>query len=779
MNAPADMPLAAARFTGERIPRKEDRRLLTGRGTYVDDVIMPGMVHATFVRSPIAKGRIVSIDLEAARALPGVRAIYIAADLDRYPAKLSSLYTSAEARMPDIWPLARDDVRHVGDPVAIVLADDRYIAEDAAALVTVSYASSDPVVTIDDAATGAPVHEAIHDNLAQLLATPDDPTFEEVFMQAAHVVTGTITHQRQAHVPMETRGIVAARQGSGEMLIHASCQSPHMVARYMDLTFALPDVHFRVLSKDVGGSFGLKVQPWREEVAIIAAAFLIGRPVKWIEDRVENLTSSNQAREQDATVRLAFDADARLLAADVDYRCNIGAYAHSADPNTLAMMMFPGPYRLPRFKFRAQAFYSNTAGQAAYRGPWAVESLMRETLLEKAARQIGIDTVELRRRNLIRADEQPFAMPTGFVLDRVTPRETLDKVVDYLDIPKFRAEQAAARAEGRYLGLGFAVYVEPTTMAFGGILSSDVADIRIEPTGKVTATVSTHSQGHGTQTTMAQLVADTLGVEMEDVSVMEDDSSRGGFGPGAGGSRQAVSGGGATLIASGKLAGKMRAIAAHVLNASPDSISFANGKVHVAGVPEMATTVKAIAEIAYFQTERLPPDMEPGLESRHRYRPPPIVYSNASHACIVDVDIETGMVKILRWIACEDCGPMINPAIVEGQIAGGVVQGIGGVLYEKASYDAQGNPTAVTFKDYLIPTAHDVPEIEFLHIVTNSASEGGFKGVGEGGAIVGPPTLVNAIADALAPFGADCLTLPLSPPQVLAEITHGSSRITS
>lgn len=777
MTKPADMPMAAARFTGERIPRKEDRRLLTGRGTYVDDVIMPGMVHAMFVRSPVAKGRIVSIDLEAARALPGVRAIYVAADLDRYPAKLTCLYSSAEAKMPDIWPLAKSDVRHVGDPVAIVLADNRYIAEDAAALVTVRYDSADPVVTIDDAADGAPVHEALGDNLAQALATLDDPTFEEVFAQAAHVVTGMITHQRQAHVPMETRGIVAARQGSGQMLIHASCQSPHMVARYMDLTFALPDVHFRVISKDVGGSFGLKVQPWREEVAIVAAALLIGRPVKWIEDRVENLTSSNQAREQDVTVRLAFDADAKLLAADVDYRCNIGAYAHGADPNTLAMMMFPGPYRLPRFKFRAQAFYSNTAGQAAYRGPWAVESLMRETMLEKAARQIGIDTIELRRRNLIRADEQPFAMPTGFVLDRVTPRETLDKVVDYLNVPTFRAEQAAARAQGRYLGLGFAVYVEPTTMAFGGILSSDVADIRIEPTGKVTATVSTHSQGHGTETTMAQLVADTLGVDMEDVSVMEDDSSRGGFGPGAGGSRQAVSGGGATLIASGKLAQKVRAIAAHVLNASPDSISFANGKVHVAGVPEMATTLKAIAEIAYYQTERLPPDMEPGLESRHRYRPPPIVYSNATHACIVEVDAETGMVKILRWITCEDCGPMINPAIVEGQIAGGVVQGIGGVLYEKAAYDAQGNPTAVTFKDYLIPTAHDVPEIEFLHIVTNSASEGGFKGVGEGGAIVGPPTLVNAIADALAPFGADCLTLPLSPPQVLAEIAHGSSNM--
>ncbi|MDO7842196.1 xanthine dehydrogenase family protein molybdopterin-binding subunit [Sphingomonas immobilis] len=770
MNAPADVPLAAARFTGERVPRKEDRRLLTGHGAYVDDVTMAGMVHGMFVRSPIARGRIVAIDVEAARALPGVRAVYTAADLDRHPAKLTGLYGSAESKFPDIWPLAKEDVRHVGDPVAIVLADDRYVAEDGAALVVVEYDDADAVVTIDDAATGAIVHPDLDTNVALMIATPEDPGLEAVFAGAAHVVTGTITHQRQAHVPMETRGIVAALQGSGEMLIHASCQSPHMVARYMDLAFAMPDLHFRVIAKDVGGAFGLKVQPWREEVAIVAAALLIGRPVKWIEDRLENLTASNQAREQDVTVRLAFDADATLLAADIDYRCNLGAYPHGADPNSLAMVMFPGPYKLPRYKFRAQGFYSNTAGQAAYRGPWAMESLARETLLEKAARQIGIDAVELRRRNLITAADQPHTMLTGFVIDRVTPRETLDKLVAHLDTPAFRAEQAAARAAGRYLGLGFAVYVEPTTMAFGGILSSDVADIRIEPTGKVTLTVSTHSQGHGTETTMAQLVADTLGVDIEDVSVMEDDSSRGGFGPGAGGSRQAVSGGGATLIASGKLADKIRAIAAHVLNASPDTISLAGGKVLVAGVAEMTTTVKEIAEIAYYQTERLPEGMEAGLEARHRYRPPPVVYSNAAHACTVEVDVETGMVKILRWVTCEDCGPMINPAVVEGQIAGGVVQGIGGVLYEQISYDARGNPTAVTFKDYLIPTAHDVPELEFLHIATPSASEGGFKGVGEGGAIVGPPTLVNAIADALAPFGADCLTLPLSPPRVLAEI---------
>lgn len=774
MNAPTAIG-AAARFVGQRVPRKEDLRLLTGQGSYVDDVVLPGMVHCAFVRSPHAKARIVAIDTTAARAWPGVHAVYTAAHIARFPAPITGLYGSQESKTTAVWPLAVDDVRYVGDPVAMILADTRYIAEDAAALVLVEYNAADPVVTLDDATGGPPVHPDLDDNLVQRIGSPANPAFDAAFAGAAHVVTGRIVHQRQAHVPMETRGIVAAPDGPAEVLIHASSQSPHMVARYMDNAFARPDLRFRVISRDVGGAFGLKVHPWREEVAVVAAALLLGRPVKWIEDRLENLTGSNQAREQDCAIRMAFDAEARLLAIDVDYRTNVGAYPHGADPNALGMMMMPGPYHVPHYRFAAAAYYSNTVGQAAYRGPWAIESLARETMLEKAARQIGIDPLELRRRNLIAAADQPFAMSTGFVIDRTTARETMEQVASHLDVAAFRREQAAARRDKRYLGLGFAVYVEPTTMAFGGVLASDVADVRVEPNGRVTATISTHSQGHGTETTMAQLVADELGVAIDDVTVLEDDSSRGGFGPGAGGSRQAVSGGGATIRAARKLSDKVKAIAAHAFNASVESVTIERGIIRIAGVEEMTSSIREIAAIAYDAPDRLPPGMEPGLEERHRYRPPPIVFSNAAHACIVEVDVETGKIHILRWIASEDCGPLINPAVVEGQIAGGVVQGIGGVIFEQIGYDDAGNPIAVTFKDYLIPTAHDVPEIEFLHIETTSHSEGGFKGVGEGGAIIGPPTLVNAIADALAPFGADCLTLPLSPPQVLRAIDAGAA----
>lgn len=752
----------AARFVGQRVPRKEDRRLVTGRGSYVDDVVLAGMLEVAFVRSPIARGKIRTIDLDAARAVEGVRAILTAKDIETFDATLFGLY-AAEGAAPKIQPLASGRVTYVGDPIAMVIADNRYIAEDAADLVHVEYEIEEPVITMAQAASGAPVHAEFPSNVAHAIATPEDPEIARIFGAAAHVVEGVIGHQRQAHAPMETRGLVVTRQGPSEVTIWASCQSPHMAARYFQMVFNQPGVHFRVIAKDVGGAFGLKVQPWREECAVVAAGLLLGRPVKWIEDRLENLTSANQAREQECKVRMAFDADARILAIDVDYQCNLGACPHGADANGLGMMMFPGPYRVPKMVFKATGWYTNTVGQAAYRGPWMIESLARETMLDKAARQIGVDPIEIRRRNMITVDEQPYTLPTGMVVGGITPHETLDLLLEKLDLGRFRAEQAAGRSQGRYLGLGVAIYAEPTTMAMGGVLTSDVAQVRVEPTGKVTAVVSTHSQGHGTETALAQVIGDHLGVAIEDVTILEDDSSRGGFGPGAGGSRQAVAGGGAAIHASRVLFDKIKTVAAHLMNANPEDVRMQAGQITVEGVPETTMTLSELAAVAYYTADRLPAGTEPGLEAQFRYRPPPIVFSNAAHACVCEVDSETGFVKILRWIASEDCGVMINPAIVEGQIAGGVAQGIGAVLLEQIHYDADGNPTAATFKDYLIPTAHDMPQIEYCHLVTPSVSEGGFKGVGEGGAIIGPPTLVNAIADALTPFKLDCLDLPLTP----------------
>ncbi len=768
-------PIGAGRFIGQRLPRTEDARLLTGRGLFTDDVVLAGMLHVAFVRSPIARGRIVSIDAIAAGGLPGVHAILTASDLAVLRIDMLNFFLA----VPDIaiGPLASGRVAYVGDPVAMVIAADRYLAEDAAGLVAVEYAEEIPTVTISDAKrTGAdPVHAGTESNEAAAMGDPEDDAIEAVLAAAPHLVSASFTHQRISQSPMEARGVVAARRG-GELTVYISCQSPQLVARYLAQAFGLPPANIRVIAKDVGGSFGLKSIPWREEVAVIAAGMLLGCPLKWTEDRLENLTASNHAREQELTLRVGFDAEGRMLACHADYGINNGAYPHGADANIAVMMFLWAAYKMPQFSFLARGWYTNTPGLGAYRGPWAIETQVREVLLDMAARQIGIDPIELRRRNLITKADQPCTTPLGIVLEDITPAECLDKLLEAVDVAAFRAEQAAARAQGRHLGLGVAAYIEPTAGSTGiAVLATDVAQIRIEPTGRVTAILSTHSQGHGTQTTMAQVIAETLGVGFDAVSVFEDDSSRGGFGAGASGSRQAVAGGGAAIRASAILVDKVTRIAAHLLNANPAYVRIEDGMVHVAGVAEMTRSLREIAEIAYGEPDRLPPGMEPGLEAQYRYRPPPITFTSAAHACIVEVDTETGFVSIKRWVCAEDCGVMINPAVVEGQIAGGLAQAIGAVLLEDMAYDANGNPTTATYKDYLLPAISDVPDFEYIHASTRSKAEGGFRGVGEGGAIIGPPTLINAIADALSPFGARCLDTPLTPSRILDLIAGRTS----
>jgi len=758
----------AVRFVGKRMLRKEDERLLTGRGTFIDDVIVPGMLHASFVRSNIARGKIERLDADRARALPGVVAVYTAANMRELNVRyVNELFDMPGCPHPDNGLLARADVRFAGDPVAIVIAESRALAEDGAALVEVVYRAEQPVIGIDAAKSSPPIHPEHADNLSNSQSSGDDPQIDAVFAGAAHVVEGTINNCRQAHVPMEPRGLVVWPQGADELTIHIACQSPHFASKHIANVFNLRETQVRVIAKDVGGAFGLKFTSQRDELAVVAAALLLRRPIKWIEDRLENLTVAGQSRDDRMHIRLAFDADHRLLAADIAYDIDFGAYPYAVQvASSLVTPMFPGPYRLPHYRWKASGWYTNTSGLAPYRGPWMLEMFGRETLLDVAARQMGVDPIELRRKNIIGKPDQPFEMKSGIVLTDISPRETMEMTVEAIDVSTFRKQQAAARAEGRYLGLGIANAVEPTTVSFG-YFTSDVAHIRIEPSGNVTVMTTNLSQGHGTPTTVAQIVADQLGVAFQDVTVFEGDSARTGFGAGAGGSRQAVAGGGAAIMAAGQLRDKIRRIAAHAFNASPQSVRIEDGVITIDGSPEISSTIAEIAQMAYFNADRLPPGTETGLETHYRYSPPPMVFANATHACICEVDIETGKVSILRWIAGGDCGEVINPAIVEGQIAGGVVQGIAGVLFEHSRYDDDGQPLAVTLKDYLLPTALDVPRIEFRHMCTPSSTPGGFKGVGEGGAMVAPPALVNAIADALAPFGKRWLDMPLSPDRIV------------
>ena len=745
---------------------------LTGRGTFVDDVVRPGMVHACFVRSPFARARIRGIDTTAALALPGVHAVFTAADLN--PGVHEQWYTSMGKDIPDTPrpPMADDEARFVGDPVALVVARDQYVAEDAAELVDVDYEALPPVVDYESARDDESlVHSAYAANVAGALGAPVSDDLAAVFESAAHDVAVTIHQQAYAPVPMETRGMIAEWSGE-DLTVWAATQAPHEVRMFLARLLGIGEHQVRVIMRDTGGGFGQKVMPMREDMCIALAAMKLASPIKWIEDRRENLLAAGMSRHEHGEHALAFDDDGRIVAAFIDHVQDIGAYPTPWPVGTAAAvgMLFPGPYRVPRAGFRTTSVFSNTSGRAAYRGPWQFESLAREVVLDIAARRIGMDPVELRRRNLLRHDELPCANPNGMPYSDITPHDTFEQALSMLDDTAFRREQEEARAAGRYLGVGTCTYVEPTTtgMAYYG---TEGATIRIEPSGKVNVYVAGGSTGNSLETAVVQLTADALGVDITDVRTIQGDTALTPFGAGTGGSRSGSMLAGAVGETAAVLRERIVAIAAHHLEAAPDDIELAESEARVRGTPMAAISLARIAELAYFKPTKLPPGVPTGLEASGRYRAAsPMIWANATHLCTCEVDVVTGAVTFLRYIVSEDCGPMINPNVVEGQIAGGAVQGIGGVLYEELIYDDTGNPLATTFMDYLLPTAAEVPIIEYGHVETPAPGPGGFKGVGEGGAIGAPPAVVNAIADALSPFGVEITRLPLTPAAIVALI---------
>jgi aerobic carbon-monoxide dehydrogenase large subunit len=756
---------AAARYTGTRVHRVEDARLLTGRGTFVDDITRPRMVHACFVRSPLARARIGAIDTSAAQEMPGVHAVFTAADLN--PGVHEAWYTAMGKQMPDTPrpPLAGDFARFVGDPLALVVASNRYLAEDAADAVAVDF---EPLPAIADYKVARDTQELVHegypDNVAGSLGAALPQPLAEVFAAADHHVSLDIFQQAYVPVPMETRGIVAEWSGE-ELTVWAATQSPHEIRLFLARLLGLGENQVRVIMRDTGGGFGQKVMPMREEMCVALAAMKLGAPLKWIEDRRENLMSAGMSRHEHGETHFAFDAGGTIHGAYIDYVQDVGAYPTPWPVGTAAAvgMLFPGPYRVPAGGFRTTSVFSNTAGRSAYRGPWQFESLAREVTLDIAARRMGIDPIELRRRNLLRRDELPYTNPCGMPYSDVTPAETFEQALEVLDYEAFRREQAAALAAGRYLGVGTCTYVEPTSsaMAFYG---TEGATIRIEPSGAVNVYLAGGSTGNSLETAAVQLTADALGADIADVRTIQGDTAVTPFGAGTGGSRSGSMMAGAVEETAAILRERIIAIAAEHLEAAPGDLELAGSHARVKGSPTNAVPFSKVAEIAYFTPHKLPAGIPAGLEASARYQArSPVIWANASHVCTCEVDSATGAVTLLRYIVSEDCGPMINPNVVEGQIAGGVVQGIGGVLFEHLPYDEEGNPLATTFMDYLLPTTCDVPVVEYAHVETPAPGPGGFKGVGEGGAIGAPPAVVNAIADALAPLGVEITSLPLSP----------------
>jgi aerobic carbon-monoxide dehydrogenase large subunit len=762
-------PTAAARYAGTRVHRVEDRRLLTGEGTFVDDVVRPGMLHACFVRSSFARARILGIDVSAALAVSGVHAVFTAEDLN--PDLVELWYSIIGKDVPDSPrpPLAEGEVRFVGDPVALVVAESRYLAEDAAELVDVDYEALAEIADYTEAqASTELVWDGFEANVCGQLRGRGYKEVQEICASAAHVVVETIHQQAYAAVPMETRGLVVEWSGE-ELTIWTGTQAPHEVRAVCSRVLGLPEHRIRVIMRDTGGGFGQKVQPLREDLCLMLAARRLPSAVKWIEDRRENLMAAGQARHEHGTARMAFDGDGTLLAVGIDHVQDVGAYPTPWPVGTAAAvgMIFPGPYRIPTATWSTTSVFSNTAGRTAYRGPWQFETVAREVLLDIAARRMALDPVELRRRNILAADDLPYRNANGMTYDHMSPREVFEQALELLDYDAFRREQAEARDEGRYLGVGTSSYVEPTTSAMG-YYGTEGATIRIEPSGKVNVYVAGGSTGNSLETTAVQLAADALGVDIEDVNTIQGDTALTPYGLGTGGSRSGSMLAGAIGETAATLRERIVAIAAHKLEASPEDIELAHSRASVRGTPTIGLSIEEIATIAYFDLASLPPEVPPGLEASGRYRTQaPNIWANATHVCTCEVDVTTGLVRLLRYIVSEDCGPMINPNVVEGQIDGGTVQGIGGALYEHFAWDEDGTPLTTTFVDYLLPTIAEVPDIEHGHVETWGPGPGGYKGVGEGGAIGAPPAVINAVADALAPFGVTITRLPLTPAAII------------
>jgi carbon-monoxide dehydrogenase large subunit len=550
-----------------------------------------------------------------------------------------------------------------------------------------------------------------------------------------------------------------------------STQNPHEARAAIARVTGVAEHLVRVTARDVGGGFGQKFFTPRDELVVALAARHIGRAVKWIEDRRENLIASNHARVDRSICTMAVDAEGHILGACIDNLEDSGAFpvGSTGGVGPFVGILFPGPYRVPLLRWKATAVWTNTCPRGAYRGPWMMETVAREQMMDAVARAIGLDPLELRRRNVIHASELPYTTAMGMSYDVVTPEETLEQAAGMLDYEAFRAEQERAfRDEGRLLGVGIGLYIEPSSMGSMDPLGTETATIRVQPTGKVVVSMGTGSHGQGLETTMPQVVAEELGVPLDDVVLVQGDTASTPFGRGTGGSGSAVIGGGACREAAQLVRAKALEIAAHLMEAAPADLELVEGEIAVRGTPSRTLSFAEVARVAHLETAKLPDGLAPGLEATASYNAPPFTWSNACHVCTVELDRDTGLVRIDRYIVSEDCGVMINPMVVEGQIAGGVVQGVGGVLYEHFVYDADGNPLTTTFLDYLLPTASEVPDIEYGHVETRSNTPGGHKGMGEGGAIGAPPAIFNAVADALGLVGARVTRQPLGPEQVLA-----------
>ena len=776
---------------GAPAPRKEDARLLAGRGRYVTDVELPRMLHVAFVRSPHAHARIRGVDTAAARAAAGVAAVVTGADADWAPHRIEARSALPGYAMTGQPILAWPEARFAGEAVVAVVARDRYAAEDAAALVSVDWELLPAALDlVDPTRAGVVVHEAAPGNV--LLARRfESGQVEEALAAAAVVIERVFRTNRQSASPLEGRaGVADWSPGEGRLTLWLGTQVPHLVRHALAEMLALPQNRIRVVAPDVGGGFGVKAVLYPEDVALCLLAMRLGRPVKWVEQRREGFLASAHARDHRYEVRAGFDRDGRLLALDARIACNAGAY--SVFPWTagiealMAGGLLAGPYKVPHYRCEVAAVATHTTPAGPYRGvARPATTFVMERLLDLGARALDLDPVALRRINLIGASDLPYTSATRLVHDCASYPICFERAVEAIGYETFRAEQARLRREGRYLGIGFANYNELTGLGQAASAGPRMpfrtghegATVRMDPSGAVTVLAGVTSQGQGLETTMAQLAAAELGLPLEAVRVILGDTDATPFGLGAFASRQAVIGGGAVARAARALREKITAIAAHLLEAAAADLEVADGRIAVRGMPARGISMLEVARVAHLETHRLPPETEPGLEATRFYDPIRGTFAAGTQAAVVEVDVATGRLEIRRYVCVEDTGRVINPLIVEGQMQGAIAQGIGGALLEHLVYDEAGQLLTGTLMEYALPTAADVPAFELAHVEVPAENLLGVRGVGEGGTLGPPAALANAVADALAPLGVEVNELPITPARLWSRASSASARV--
>ncbi len=775
---------------GTRMRRKEDPALLTGESRFVDDLKIPGALHMAVVRSPAAHARIRSVDVSGALGQPDVVAAFTGADLrDEWAGPMPCAWpVTADMKNPAHLPVAVDKVCYVGDAVAVVLAETDNAAKDAAETVVVDLEELPPVLDLNDALSDRVViHDALGTNKSYTWElSPDPAAVERAFAEAAHTVDETYLQQRLIPAAMEPRGVVAVPEPfGGSFTVYSATQIPHILRVMMALTTGISETSLRVVAPSVGGGFGSKLNVYAEELLCLALARRLKRPVRWTEERSENSQATIHGRGQIQHIELAADVEGHITAVRVNLLADMGAYLQLVTPGIplLGAFIYPGVYDVGAYSFSCTSVFTTKTPTDAYRGAGRPEATYAiERAIDALARQVGVDPAEIRRRNFVPPDKFPYNSIGGLVYDSGDYEPALAKALELVGYEDLRADQRRRRDAGstKHLGIGLSSYMEMCGLAPSRALASlnytaggwESATVRVLPTNKIQVVTGTSPHGQGHETSWSMIVADKLGVSPDDVEVLHSDTSISPHGMDTYGSRSLSVGGTAVWLAADKVIAKARAIAAHQLEAAEEDVEFSAGTFSVRGSPDRAMPLAGVAFEA-FTAHNLPDGMEPNLEATSHFDPPNFTFPFGTHICVVEVDEETGRVDLQKYVAVDDCGNQVNPLIVEGQIHGGIVQGIGQALFEEAVYDADGNLVTSTLADYMVPTAAEFPSFILDHTVTPSPSNPmGVKGVGEAGTIAAAPAVINAIVDALTPFGVTDIDMPASPLRVWQAINQ-------